>query len=48
MCHVWGKEATIERCSEKSGREEGTGIPKCRWQYGIKTDLKGMGLEGVY
>jgi len=48
MCHVWGKETIVGRCSEKSGGEEGTGIPKCSWQYSIKADLKGMGWEDVY
>jgi hypothetical protein len=48
MCHVWGKETIIEGCSEKSRGEVGTGRPKCRWQYTIKTDIKGIGWEEVY
>jgi hypothetical protein len=45
MCHVWGEETSIERCSEKSGGEEATRRPRCRWQYSIKTDLKGIEWE---
>jgi hypothetical protein len=46
MWHAWERTEKCTRFRVKARRKRPLGRPKCRWEDGIRTDLREIGLGG--